>query len=126
MNRLEVIQITALTAICVNAALTLMVLARDYRSKLHRIYLGWGVAAILWNLGVYHLSKDIDSNEAFFWAKVLQLGIIFIPVIMLHLCVVIAQVRTGWLVPALYLLHFGFAISLCCNKFIVGVKHLEV
>ena len=126
MNRLEVIQITALTAITVNAALTLLVLARDYRSKLHRIYLGWGIAAILWNLGVYHLSKDITPNEAFLWAKLLQLGIIFIPVIMVHLCVVIAQVKTGWVMPGLYLLHAGFAVSLYFNKFIIGVRHLEV
>jgi len=126
MNRLEVIQITALTAITVNAILTSMVLARDYRSKLSQIYLAWGVAATLWNLGVYHLSRDIGQDEAFIWAKVLQLGIMFIPVIICHLCVVISQVRTGWMMPALYLLHVGFAISLLFNKFIIGVQHLPV
>jgi signal transduction histidine kinase len=126
MNRLDVIQITALTAILFNAFLTLMVLARDFRSKLNCIYLGWGVAATLWNLGVYHLSQNIDSGEAFFWAKLLQLGIMFIPVILFHLCMVIAQIRTGWLMPAMYLLHAGFAISLYCNKFITGVRKLAV
>jgi len=126
MNRLEVIQITALTAILVNVVLTVMVLRRDYRSKLHQIYMGWGIAATLWNLGVYHLSRDIGPSEAFVWAKVLQLGIIFIPVIMFQLCMVIAEVRTGWLVPALYLLHVGFAISLFFNKFIINVNHLDV
>jgi hypothetical protein len=58
MNRLVVIQITALTAISLNAVLTLMVLTRDFRSKLHRIYFGWGVAVTLWNLGVFHLSLE--------------------------------------------------------------------
>jgi len=126
MNRLDVIQITALTAISFNAALTLMVLTRDFRSKLHRIYLAWGIAATLWNLGVYHLSLNIDNSDAFFWAKMLQLGIMFIPVILFHLCMVIAQVRTGWLMPAMYLLHVGFAVSLYFNKFIVGVRPLAV
>jgi signal transduction histidine kinase len=127
MNRLEVIQITALTAIFFNVVLTVMVVARDYRFKLNRIYLGWGVAVTLWNLGVFHLSlDDIGPAEAFFWAKVLQLGIMFIPVIIFHLCMVIGQARTGWLMPALYLLHVGFAISLCFNKFIIGVRHLAV
>jgi len=126
MNRLEVIQITALTAIFFNVVLTVMVVARDYRSKLHRIYLGWGVAVTLWNLGVTQLSLDIPPEQAFFWAKLLQLGIMFIPVIIFHLCMVIGQARTGWLMPALYLLHVGFAISLYFNKFIVGVRHLAV
>src|SRR5580658_6070241 len=126
MNRLDIIQLTAVAAILLNAALTLMVLTRDFRSKLHQIYLGWGVAATMWNLGVFHLSLNIDSNEAFFWAKVLQLGIMFIPVILFHMCMVIAQVRTGWLMPAMYLLHVGFAISLFCNKFIIGVRQLAV
>src|SRR5580700_10762781 len=100
MNRLDVIQITALTAIFVNAILTLMVLARDYKSKLHQIYLGWGIAVTLWNLGVYNLSRPIGPDEAFIWAKLLQLGIMFIPVIIVHLCVVIGQAKTGWLMPA--------------------------
>jgi signal transduction histidine kinase len=126
LNRLDVIQITALTAILVNAVLTVMVVARDYRNKLHRIYLGWGIAVTLWNLGVFHLSLPIGKEEAFYWAKLLQLGIMFIPVIMFHLCMVIGQARTGWLMPALYLLHVGFAVSLFFNKFIIGVQHLSV
>ena len=126
MNRLFIIQITALTAIWFNAALTILVLARDFRSRLCRIYLGWWVAVTLWNLGVFHLSKNIGYDEAFFWAKVLQLGVIFIPVILLHLCLAIGQAPTGWLMPALYLLNGGFAISLYFNKFIIGVRMLPV
>src|ERR1700733_14522519 len=124
MNRLDIIEITALTAISLNAVLTVMVLVRDFQSKLNRIYLGWGIAVTLWNLGVYRLSLNIDSSEAFFWAKLLQLGIMFIPVILFHLCMVIAQIRTGWLMPVMYLVHAGFAVSLYFNKFIVGVRHL--
>jgi signal transduction histidine kinase len=123
-NRLDVLQITAVAAISVNALLTVVVLARDHRSKLHRIYLGWGVAVTLWNLGVYHLSQHISRDDAFFWAKVLQLGIMFIPVIVFHMCMVVGQTRTGWLMPALYLVHVGFAISLFFNQFIVGVRLL--
>jgi signal transduction histidine kinase len=126
MNRLDVIQITAATAILFNLVLTVMVVGRDYRSKLHRIYLAWGIAVTLWNLAVIQLSLDIRPQEAFFWAKLLQLGIMFIPVIIFHLCMVIGQARTGWLMPALYLIHVGFAISLYFNKFIIGVQQLKV
>jgi signal transduction histidine kinase len=126
MGALEVIQITALAATLCNAALTVMVLARDHRSTLNRIYMAWGIAVTLWNLGVYHLSRDITPHEAFFWAKVLQLGVIFIPVILFHLSMVIAQIRAGWIIPALYLVHVGFAISLYFNEFITGVRKLDV
>jgi signal transduction histidine kinase len=126
MNRLDIIQLTALTAILVNAGLTLLVVARDFRSRLHQIYMGWGIAATLWNLGVFHLSENIGQQEAFFWAKVLQLGILFIPIILFHICMVISQVRTGWLMPLFYLVHAGFAVSIFCNQFIIGVRWLPV
>jgi signal transduction histidine kinase len=126
MNRLDVIQITALTAIWFNVVLTVLVVAWDPRSKLHRIYLCWGIAATLWHLGVYHLSQNIGTEEAFHWAKLLQLGVIFVPMLLFHMCMIIAQARTGWLIPAMYLLHVGFAISLYFDKFIVAVRLLPV
>ncbi len=126
MNRLDIIQITALAAILCNVVLAVMVLGRDFRSKLHRICLGWGVAVTLWNLGVFHLSQNIGPDEAFHWAKVLQLGVLFIPLTLFHICMVIAESRSRWLVPALYLIHVGFAISLFFNKYIIGVRLLPV
>jgi signal transduction histidine kinase len=47
-------------------------------------------------------------------------------VLIFHLCMVIGQARTGWLMPVLYSLHVGFAISLYFNKFIIGVRRLSV
>jgi hypothetical protein len=126
MNTLDVIQITALAATLLNVVLTVLVLSRDFRSTLHRVYLGWGISVTLWNLGVYHLSQKIGYEEAFAWAKVLQLGVIFMPVTLFHLCWVIAQGRVKWVMPVLYLIHTGFAISLLRNEFIIGVRLLDV
>src|SRR5271156_3565205 len=127
MNTLDVIRITALAATLFNVALTVLVLTRDFRSMLHRVYLGWGISVTLWNLGVFHLSQPISHEEAFAWAKVLQLGVIFMPVTLFHLCVIIAQARrVTRLMPILYLIHFGFAASLYFNKFIIDVRHLDV
>jgi signal transduction histidine kinase len=127
MNTLDVIRMTALTATLFNVTLTMLVLSRDFRSTLHRVYLGWGISVTLWNLGVFYLSQPISHEEAFAWAKVLQLGVIFMPVTLFHLCVIIAKSRRGsLLVPYLYLLHTGFAVSLFFNKFIVNVRLLDV
>jgi signal transduction histidine kinase len=127
MNTLDVIRITALAATLFNVALTILVLSWDFRSMLHRVYLCWGISVTLWNLGVFHLSQQISHQEAFMWAKVLQLGVIFMPVTLFHLCVIIAQARrVGRLVPVLYLVHGAFAVSLLLNKFIVDVRLLDV
>ena len=51
------------------------------------------------------------------------------PVTLFHLCLVIAQspaLWRKWVMPVLYLIHIGFAVSLFFNKFIVGVRLLDV
>ncbi len=127
MNTLDVIRITALAATLFNVVLTILVLARDSRSMLNRVYLGWGISVTLWNLGVFHLSQPISREEAFAWAKVLQLGVIFMPVTLFHLCVIITKAqRASRLVPIIYLVHAGFAVSLLFNQFIVNVRLLDV
>jgi signal transduction histidine kinase len=126
MHMLDVIRITALTATLFNIVLTLLVLGRDYRSPLHRVYMLWGISVTLWNLGVFHLSQHIDSATAFRWAKVLQLGVIFMPITLFHLCLIISKVRARGIVVGLYLVHIGFAVSLFMGKFIVDVRLLDV
>lgn len=124
MHLNDVIKYTALVATLLNLALTLFVLARDYRSRLHRVYVLWGISVTLWNLGVYHLSqKQLDSDAALPWAKVLQLGVIFMPLTLFHLCAIVSGTRfPKWVLPTLYLIQFGFAISLFFNHFINGVQ----
>jgi signal transduction histidine kinase len=126
MHELEVIRITALTAALFNIVLTILVLGRDYQSTLHRVYMLWGISVTLWNFGAYHLSQDISPEDAFFWAKILQLGVLFIPITMFHLCLVISKTRVGWVLPVLYLAHVGLAVSLFFNWYIIGVRKLDV
>lgn len=109
-----------------NIALALLVLGRDYRSALHRVYMMWGITITLWNWGAYHLSQQIPKDKAFFWAKILQLGVLFIPLSMFHLCLVISKTRVGWILPALYAAHIGLAVSIFLNWYIVDMRMLEV
>jgi len=114
---------TALMATLLNLALTLFVLGRDFKSRLHRVYVLWGIPVTLWNFGVYHLSQHTDYVTAFFWAHVLQLGVIFMPLTLFHLCVIVSGTRTSrWVMPLLYLIHAGFAVGLYFNYFITGVR----
>ena len=129
MHALDVIRITALTAALFNILLTILVLGQDYRSTLHRVYLLWGASIAFWNFGVYHLSqeiKDCPYEDAFFWAKFCQLGVICIPVSIFHLAMIISKTNIGWILRALYAMTGCFAISLFLNRFIIGVKWIDV
>jgi signal transduction histidine kinase len=125
MNTLDVVRITALAATLFNLLLTALIWSRDYRSTLKRVYVGWGVTLTLWNLGAFQLSREMGPADAFFWAKMLQLGVIFMPVTLFHLCAMIAQAREKWMIPVLYAIHAGFAVSLYFNQFITGVRMLD-
>jgi signal transduction histidine kinase len=127
MNTIDVIRITALTATVFNILLTLLVLGRDFRSTLHRVYMLWGFSITLWNFGIYHLSRqNLSPENAFFWAKALQLGVILTPISLFHLSLLISKTRVGWVLPALYLADAGFAASLFFNWFIIDVRKLDV
>jgi signal transduction histidine kinase len=127
MNVIDVIRITALTATVFNVILTLLVLGRDFRSTLHRVYMLWGISITLWNFGIFHLSQQSISHEdAIFWARVLQLGVILTPISLFHLSLVISKTRMGWVLPALYVADACFAASLFFNWFIIDVRKLDV
>jgi signal transduction histidine kinase len=125
VDLVEVIRITALMAVLFNVALTLLVLTKDFRSRLHRVYVLWGISVTLWNLGVYHLSQSTEEmghDDAMFWARILQLGVIFIPLTIFHLSAIISGTRTRGLLPVFYLIDLGFVASLYLGWFIVDVR----
>jgi len=119
----DVIKLTALMATLFNVALTLLVLGRDFRSRLHRVYVLWGVSVTLWTFGMFRLSQEnTTAGHAFLWAKVQELGVIFMPLAMFHLCAILLGLRARRLLAALYVLHLGFALALAAGWFIVGVR----
>jgi signal transduction histidine kinase len=127
MNTIDVIRITALTATVFNVVLTLLVLGREFRSTLHRVYMLWGLSITLWNFGIFHLSQQYLSHEdAMFWATALQLGVILTPISLFHLSLVISKTRVGWVLPALYLADACFVAGLFSHWFIIDVRKLDV
>jgi nitrogen-specific signal transduction histidine kinase len=115
-------EITGLAATLFNVVLTIFVLSRGLRLTMHRVYLLWGLSLILWNLAFYHLTGPVDQTTAFFWAKVLHLGVMFMPISLFHLSLLIAQIPIGRWLYGLYLCHLLFAASLFANQYIVGVR----
>lgn len=118
------LQITALSVTIFNIVLTLLVVGRDVRSRLKQVYLLWGTCIALWNIGAIFLNRTVPlpPSQAIYWAKMLQLGVIFMPVSISHLCMIVAQVDVRKWAPWFYAAHAIIAVSLFFNKFVVGVR----
>lgn len=119
MNFAELIPLTA--AIC-NALVTAFVFSRNPRSVLNRVYLIWGLSISVWNFGTFFMFRVRTKEEADIWAHVLQFGVIFIPVTLIHLSLLIAQMRTGILIRLLYVFHILLALSNFTTFFIRGAR----
>ncbi len=119
------LQIAALVATTINVLLTLLVLRSNFHAKTTAAFTVWGASLTLWNLGTFFALGSPPRAQAYFWIQVLQLGVIFMPVSMLHLCLAIAEVRRTGLVAALYVVNIGFGLSLGTDWFLRDVRQLR-
>jgi signal transduction histidine kinase len=114
--------ISALAAAVFNTGLAILVVRRDLRSLLHRAYIGWAISLTIWNAAAPVLAQQTTFEGGVFWAKILQLGVIFIPITMLHVCLILTNSRRGPAIFALYLAHAALATSLPGHLFVAKVK----
>jgi len=115
-------EISALAAAVFNTGLALLVVRRDLHSLLHRAYIGWALALTIWNVAAPVLAMQTTHEGGLFWAKVLQLGVIFIPICMFHLCMILTNSPRGKAIPFAYAVHVGIALTLPGNLFVHDVK----
>lgn len=115
-------ELIPLTAAVTNLALTLLVLTRDLRSTLNRVYLLWGLSITVWNLGTFFMFGVQQESAARFWSTFLHYGVIFLPVSLLHLSVLIAQVKLPRWQPMLYAWFIQLALSNVFGWFTAGVR----
>jgi signal transduction histidine kinase len=119
------LEISALAAAVFNTALALLVVRTDLKSLLHRTYISWAISLTVWNVAACFMYQPIDHQSALFWGKVLQLGVIYMPVCLLHVCLILSNSRRGRAIPILYVIHTGLALTLYGNLFIRDVRHTE-
>ncbi len=105
-----------------NFALAIFVLGSDRRSRLNQVFFAWALSITIWNFGTYALFRATTPAEAYAWAKFMQFGVIFIPVTMLHLCLLLTGCKLGRWLLALYAFHFGLVALNVANDFIEGVR----
>ncbi len=94
-----------LTAAVVNFAVTLLVLSRNLRARVSWVYLLWGLSVSVWNLGVFFMYRAVTPEQAMFFGRLLQTGVIFLPVSLFHFCLLVARMPLPRMLPLLYGLH---------------------
>ena len=105
-------EISSLAAAVFNTGLALLVVRRDLRSLLHRAYIGWAVSLTIWNVAAPVLATQTTIEGGMYWARILQLGVIFMPICLLHVCLILTSSRRGRAIPFLYATHAVIALSL--------------
>lgn len=116
-------QYIPLFAAVANFTLTLLVVLRDPKPVLHRVFGVFGLSLTIWNLGTFCMFRVNNASSALFFARFLQFGVIFIPITLFHLSLLIAQVPTkGLIIRSLYILGALLALSNFTSLFIAGVR----
>jgi signal transduction histidine kinase len=107
-----------------NLLLALTVLRSSFRIFAHRVYLGLCLCIAIWNIGQYFLFVAPDANSGLFWARFCWFGVIFIPVLLFHLSLLIAQVPVGRYIRMFYGLCVLLAVSDFTDYFLMGIRPL--
>lgn len=120
---IQFFQLISIGAAILNLLLAVFLLTRQFRSSVNRTYFLWGASIALWNIGVFFMFRVSDEAAAVFWARVLHMGVIFLPVSLFHLALLVAQIRVGKWIHAFYGLQMLFAILNTTPLFIAGASH---
>jgi signal transduction histidine kinase len=123
VHLVDVIQITALMATLLNVALTMIVLSRNFGSRLRRVYALWGISVTLWTFGMFRLNQaNVTRDQAFRWANIMELGMVFMPAAMFHLSSIILGMNHKRWTAALYGICLAFAATLAAGWFVRDVR----
>src|ERR1043166_5787448 len=122
MGELTFAVLIPLVGAILNFSLALLVLFNNSRALVNRVYCLLSICFAVWNYGTYWMFKVQDAEMALFWARFLQFGVIFIPVSFLHLSLLLARIRPGRYILALYAVSILLALSNLTPHFIAGVR----
>lgn len=108
-----------------NFSLALFVLLQNPRNAVSRVYFLLGASFSVWNFGTFWMFRVENYDDALFWARFLQFGVIFIPVSLCHVSFLVAQIRLPRkVVIAAYSLHTLLFLSNFTDFFLAGVHHV--
>lgn len=109
----------------VNFALAVFVLLQNTRSAVTRVFFLLGTSFAVWNFGTFWMFRVVRPEEALFWARFLQFGVIWIPLSLFHLSFLIAGINVS--IRAVYIaygLHFLLFLCNFTKLVVAGVRYV--
>jgi signal transduction histidine kinase len=123
---MDFFQLAPLVAGVGNLLLSLFVFSRDFRSLTNRVFCYWGLCLSVWTLGAFALFQVGDANSALAVARLLHIGVIFLPVLYTHLAVLVTGIPMRRVLPWAYGISVLLAFANLTDYFISGVRRAEV
>jgi signal transduction histidine kinase len=116
-------QFVPLVAFVLNLTLVAVVLYRDPRSPLNRVFATFATSLAVWNFGVFVLRSTADADRAFLVEKVLHVGVILVPALYCHFVLLFLNLvpRRRLVLVGNYALAFGFLALSPTRLFMRGV-----
>ncbi|MEZ0258866.1 MAG: ATP-binding protein, partial [Chthoniobacter sp.] len=113
-----------------NFSLALFVLFQNPRAAVARAYALLGTSFAVWNYGTFWLFRipagDEHYAEAYFWARFLQFGVVFIPISLCHVSFLVAQIRIPKAVLwPVYLFHVWLFSTNFTHFFVARVRRVD-
>ena len=106
-----------------NIFLAVFVLSRGWGNTAHRVYFFLGLAIGIWNIGSSRMFSVASAEEAYRYARLLQFGVIFTPVLLFHLSILIADLRYRKYIGPIYGFAALLAVGNIAGWFVTGVRY---
>jgi hypothetical protein len=118
-------ELIPLTGALLNFSLAVFVVCQNPRAVVSRVYLLLGIALAIWNYGTFWMFRVRSHDDALFWARFVQFGVIFIPFALFHISFLIAQIRIPPLVVKVaYSLHALLFLTNFTSFLVADVKNV--
>lgn len=107
-----------------NLLLAIFVLLQGPGQKLNRVFFFFGLSVSVWTFGAFMMFQATSPAEALLWARLLHIGVIFLPITFFELSMRIARSSLLRHTTVLYWLGAVFLIADATPHFISDVEHV--
>ena len=96
----------------------LFVLLKNYKSRINLMFSLFCLAVIVWLLGTFLMFNSKTDEEAIFWDRFAYIGVIFIPILMVHFIVLFTKAKQKTIIFIGYTLSIIFLFLSRTNYFV--------
>lgn len=93
------------------------------RRKFHYLWGIFCISVLMWGLGGYEIAITLDPVKSVLWWRIAYIGVIFIPIFLLHFTYEFLEISRKWTIIIFYVLGFIFLVlNLTSDLFIDKVR----